>query len=195
MNVRRFSTLLVLGSALGLGLSGCGGDGPIKPAPLTLTPSPSSPTTSPSTTGDSQTPSPLPTAAKKKTVAGAEAFAEYYWQMVNYAQSSQDVAPLRKLASETCKACSGGADGLQETFDSGGKITGGVNSTSVLSGKVLYAGTHRFWEVVVRTHTTAEKIDFPAGKADSSIPAATYKTRMNLSWLDGSWQIESWEDA
>jgi hypothetical protein len=189
MNVRRHATLLVLLSPLVMGLSGCGGDAP-KPAPYTPSPTTASPRPSTSPSADDPTPPPLPTVAKQKTVAGAKAFAEYYWQMVNYAQSSQDVAPLRKLASETCEGCVGGADGLEEIFDGGGKITGGTYTTADVSGKVTYAGSHKHWEVILRTSTTRETIDMPGTKNDRKFPAASYKTQMSIGWISGGWQID-----
>ena len=45
----------------------------------------------------------MPAAAKRHTAAGAEAFVQFYWEMVNYAQRSGDVDGLRVLGDKTLR--------------------------------------------------------------------------------------------
>jgi len=191
MNVRRHATLPVLLSPLVMGLSGCGGDAP-KPAPYTPSPTTASPSPSTSPSADDSTPPPLPSVAKQKTVAGAKAFAEYYWQMVNYAQSSQDVAPLRKLGEPTCEACRGGIEGLQQIFDDGGKVEGGKYTARALSEKTYEADGFKSYQVILKISTEDETLDYPGTKRDQFAAGESHQTQMSLSWSEGSWHVEYW---
>ena len=108
----------VAGLAAGLLLSGCGGDSP-EPKPLPKE-SKSSPSASPSAT-----PPVMPAAAKKKTKAGAIAFARAFIQTLNYSGSSGDTARLRRLFIAPCTRCEAIADGIDETYAAGGSFEGG----------------------------------------------------------------------
>jgi len=180
--------LLALLPAVALGVSACGDD-PIKPAPLTPAPTSASPSPT-ATSADPATPPPLPAAAKKQTVAGAKAFAEYYWEMVNYAQASGEVDPLVALASPTCEGCRGGTDGLRRFFDAGGKVVGGVYSTSNVSAKLVHAGSQPYWQVEMTLAHQKQFSDLPGTDKDDHSPASTHGEQMTLGWLNNKWHVD-----
>jgi len=105
--------------AAGLLLSGCGGDSP-EPKPLP-TDSKSSPSESPS-----PTPPVMPAAAKKKTKGGAIAVTRGFLAALNFAGATGDTKPLRALYVPLCTRCEAIADGIDQTYRSGGKIEGGA---------------------------------------------------------------------
>src|SRR4051812_38018201 len=77
-------------------VAGCSDDDPEpKFAP---TPSESASSASPSSSATPETPQPtMPEAARGSDASSAEAFVKFYWDVVNYAQTSGDLDPLRGL--------------------------------------------------------------------------------------------------
>ena len=67
----------------------------------------------------------MPEAAGAKTKAGATAFARGFIDALNYAGSTGDTKPLRRLYLALCTRCEAIADGIDQTYAAGGKIEGG----------------------------------------------------------------------
>ena len=118
--------LAASGLVLVLGSSCDGGD----PTPTTLPTPPSSAVTTPSGTGSpsaSATPTPaaptLPAAARADTPAGAESFARFWLTTLDYASSTGDTQPFKKLGS--CMSCAALAQAIDKLYASGGRAEGG----------------------------------------------------------------------
>jgi len=172
-------------AAFGLVAAGCGGDPPAPP-PFT----PSTAASSPTPTGPVEPV--LPEAAKQPTAEGAKAFAEFYWeQAVNYAQATGDTGPVRAAAASTCVPCDGGADAIEDIYGRDGRITGG--NPEVLSSRAarIVDAVPRF-RVTLSLKNTAQRIDFPGTKRDSTLGGATQTVDMRLDFLKGSWVVAGW---
>ncbi len=65
----------------------------------------------------------LPISATKPTRQGAEAFVEYYVELLNYARVTGDITPLRS-ATRNCHGCSLFADLYKRTYQRGGSFRG-----------------------------------------------------------------------
>jgi hypothetical protein len=196
MQVRRHATRLVAAAVLAAGLAGCAGD-PVKPAPYTpsavtssspaASPTPSTPPPS----ADAPIPPPLPDPSKYQTVAGAEAFAEYYWQMVNYAQTSQDLAPLRTLGTATCAGCRREIEGLRQVFGEGGTFKGGAYTATALSVKTSHVGGHPAYDVILNLAAEPGTVAYPRTTRDGPT-AQRHRIRMTVSWARRAWYVEYW---
>jgi len=126
MTVRRTAAALVVVPLFAL--ASCGGD-PHKPPPYTPSPTPTE-STSPTPTGP-VAPT-LPTAAKKHTRAGAEAYVRYYVDVLNHATATVDPPTLAKVTPKDCDGCQNILETLQGYADSDSVVKGGkwtVNSS------------------------------------------------------------------
>lgn len=113
-------------AAVLLSTGACGGANP-EPAPLpkptaSLTPTPTTPTT---TSTPTSTPPVMPAAAKAKTKAGAIAAVRHFLAAMAYAGESGKTRPLRETYVKLCTRCEAIADGIDETYSSGGTYRGG----------------------------------------------------------------------
>lgn len=163
-------------------LAGCGGSP--EPRPL------SDPTPSPSATA-SPTPTPpaMPAAARKKTQAGAIAFARGFIATLNFAGATGDTKALRRLYIDVCSRCEAIADGIEETYLAGGYFEGGAwqpnrfklygieNGVAVLDAIVDYEA--QTW---VKT-SGADPIKFKASK--NNLKA------FNLRWQEDTWRVSA----
>ncbi|WP_345502008.1 DUF6318 family protein [Pedococcus ginsenosidimutans] len=71
------------------------------------TPSSSSSTPTQSTTSTAAPEVQVPAAATKRTAAGAEAFAKYYWTQVGQSLVAVDSSRIRSLSTDSCADCRG----------------------------------------------------------------------------------------
>lgn len=178
MHVYAVRARLVVGCVLLSALAGCGGDPP--------TPPPFTPATSPTPTGPVEPV--LPEAAKEPTEAGAKAFAEFYWEMANYAQLTGDTTMFRRLSAKTCEPCASGADGVERVYAAGGVIRGGSYSTRVVNTEDASTNVTAF-AVTVRLTISAQLIDYPGTKKDEHAGANSGTARMRLNFLHGAWLV------
>ena len=170
-----------------LALGACsGGD----PQPKIADPTEAAPT-SPSTTAVSGPVEPtLPAAAQGTDAAAAEAFVEFYWEMVNYAQATGDVEGLRSISPENCEACQRGVHFLDSVFRRDGRIRGGENSlSSITSGPVGSDGMRRY--VRFDLANTRQVVEIP-GRSDHVYRAATVHGEAVLAMSSEGWQLEYW---
>jgi hypothetical protein len=170
--------------AAGLVLAGCGGSAEPKPLPApSKSPSPSA---SPS---DVPARPVLPEAAKAKTKAGAIAFTSAFIDTLNYSGTSGETAPLRELFLPLCTRCEAIADGIDETYASGGYFKGGEwtperfkfydmqNDVAVLDAIVDYRA-----QVWLKA-TGAKPIQYRA--SSNNLKA------FNLRWQAGAWHVSA----
>jgi len=138
--------------ALALALSGCNsGDSPgpgstsspvaaetpTASATVTPTPTPSAVYKPADASGPAQNvPVPvLPEVAKTETKEGLEAFTRYWFELLNYAYQTGDVAPVQAVTSPSCQFCSNITNSLTTNYQgdrwlAGGRITIPAASTS-----------------------------------------------------------------
>ncbi|WP_193605024.1 DUF6318 family protein [Nocardioides dongkuii] len=161
------SRVLLAGVAVTLGLlSGCSDDA--DPSPM-VSPTPSS--SSAGSTSPSHAPTPagpveptLPPEAEGDDAAAAEAFVRHYWEMVNYAQATGDVAGLRRLESPTCEACAGGRRTIEETYGAGGSIEGGEARVSSAQAGRLGTAVGRVFGVTVEVDIAEQVVNEPGAE-------------------------------
>jgi hypothetical protein len=105
-------------------LAGCGGDDPEPKIPEVAPSTSSTPSGSPVAQATEEPT--LPPEAQGNDEAAAEAFVRYYWDLVQYAESTGDVKALDGLSLPSCGGCAGGEAFVRSMYGDGGYSRGGA---------------------------------------------------------------------
>lgn len=171
-------------------VTGCEEDDPPNSPPSSSSPSvpasstPSDPTTTVTTGPVEPT---LPAAAEAETKAGAEAFVEYYWEVVNYAQSTGDTDLLRSLSIAACAGCNGGAEAIERIYRRGGRIDGGL--TRVINTELVPKPSGG-WTASQTVHVDRQRI-VGAGDLDQTSRAGRLDLVLGVSFQSDAWLVTS----
>lgn len=190
MGVRRLLAALLLVPAL----VSCSDDEPSADPP---SPPSSSVSTSVSETQTGPVEPVMPDAAKKPTKAGAIAFLEHYWAMVDYAEATGRTSGLAVLALPGCQRCTGGVQFLERMAKASGRIIG--EGRTVRSNEIQLG---RFGGALVATIRASIEIS-------PSVEFYGRKNSKNKRWPGGTsvyefaiqrsaqdaWQLAQWSDA
>lgn len=178
--------LVLAAAALVMGGSACSDDADPEAAP------PDPPTPAVSTTPASGPVAPtLPPEAEGDDAAAAEAFVEYFWEVVNYAEQSGDTTGLVPLAMSSCDACRGGANSIREVHDAGGSFVGG--KVSVLSSKAVRLGSRGVaFGVSVELVFQPQDVRVP-GEPRKRYEGGEGEYQFILQQVDGSWRVARWD--
>ena len=175
--------------ALLLVLSGCSGDADPAPAPPSSS-APSSPTASPT-----PTPPVMPEAAKAHTEAGAKAFVEYFWEVVDYAGQSLDPAPLSALTADGCIGCQGAINFVKDMRSGHATFIGADTHVDNFAFDTIRVGGMERTEALFDVTTPEQVADYPGDKRDEHYPAVTARTRFYLRSVPAGWRVVLWESA
>ena len=155
-------------------LAGCTEDEPAAAPTQARTPTaasqpstPESPTTEPIPT---ETPPPLPPEAQPADVDGAAAFIRHYFDVVNYAYRTGDVAAAKLIRAEECAACNDIELQIARGYEGGGRIRGGLATVTDIAVTPGDLSTHAEALVVL----SVEQANYLSGDGSvgESIPAA-----------------------
>ena len=174
-------TLAAICGALCLLLAGCGGSPEPKPPPK------AEPSTSPS---PSATPPVMPAAAKEKTKAGAEAFVRHYVALLNHAQATGEVDPMRAVESPSCKSCRSVQDDLTKLYGSGGHIEGGAWTLSQVIGVDPTPNGGRNVALVVTFGP--QEVVRPEPAPAQHLKGGSLPLTMQLSTDPAGWRVAEW---
>jgi Family of unknown function (DUF6318) len=122
--VRIKVALAAVAVALATAGSACSHDPDPSPTPTGQPPSTTATATATATASTTPPPPPLPAAARADTPVGAESFARYYMDVLDYAYQTGNTAPVRAAAH--CKGCDAVADGIDAWYRQGGHYEGGA---------------------------------------------------------------------
>lgn len=126
-----------------------------------------------SSSSSSSTASPAPkypSAAKKNTKAGAEEFATYFWDVVNFAWTTPDAGSIKSISSKACEECTkledmaGILDKLGRRFSDAPFTITSATRTKVLDDLVLVRveGTQNKADLLSKDGTTVgSQVDAP----------------------------------
>lgn len=199
MHVRHGCRVALAGLLAGVLLAGCDGGGS-DPSSSSTAASTSGSTTSTSSTSSSSSPSsspsgsayvPLkpefPAAAKKQTLQSAEAFARYFYELLNYAYTKPEgglVSPLSESGCRPCSAFEAESDSLARD--------GRRYASEVLTIKHVIFTTEDIdnpW-VTVSGHQNEVPIIEKDGTLTSAAPAEDVTFRVVLRWTSSGWRVE-----
>lgn len=196
MNQTRRSTTAAAALAMLLLSSACSGEPDDTPTAATFAPAPSTPEAEPST-APSPAPSPgptadalaapeLPAAATEETPEGAAAFAEWWFETLNYATATGDTDDSRGALQEECATCQGFAGRIRTAYESGGRIVGGLIDVQINPSAAVQEG-------IASTPVTATATAGEVLNADGSIATVLNAEQVNLvvavAWTGSGWVI------
>ena len=190
--------MVALVSVSALALAGCGGDDePEETSSSTVSPrvpsssgsssaaSSSSSSGSASSSGVSAEP---PAEAQENTQAGAEAFAEWYWEQAGEATTTGSSEVVRSASSSTCAVCDELADDIDENAQESG--TTRENPYQVTLGSSQSEGGN--WLVGVDVSYDEYVYLDESGEQTGTVEAAEYSPAVEVSWTGESWVVENW---
>lgn len=171
-------------------LTGCGGGDPkADPSP---SPSPSSPVTSPVNTTRSAPV--MPEAAKAETKAGAIAFVNHYFDLINFAQRTGSLDELAASESEACGSCSSGRNLLASIYGSGGHIEGGDLRVKV--ARALSNASIGGWTVEAQLTYGPQTVVRPTSTPSiEHLKGGGNLVSVQVSHRSGQWTVVDWTRA
>lgn len=169
-------------------LSGCSSVSFVPATQTTATQSPSSSATEPDEQDPTPTPAPsysqasgagpaanvelpvLPEVARQDTKEGLLAFAEYWFELVDYTYQTGDAEPLRAVTTPDCGVCAGMFGRIPETYANGGWVEGGLVEMDKLESVFVLTPENRRQatmsvrqKVLVFRDNTGKSVDVVAG--------------------------------
>ncbi len=133
----------------------------------------------------------MPEAAKKKTESGIKAFAEYYYELVEYTIQTNDTKLIKKVTKRTCIEC---ASGFIDPFDNNkkaGSWLAGADFEITVTRSILQPRNG----VVLYTSSQSEMVAYMSDGTRQGVFLASDEpspATMLLSWDDG-WSVETLE--
>lgn len=129
----------------------------------------------------------LPEAAKAETKEGAIAFANHWYEVLNYAYQTGDFEPMDKVTGASCRMCAKVRPGIVEWNSDGRWIAGGL--------VVVKGAFTEFVKTPEGNYQVTTQLEQPVGflyRADSSIEKSVPASQvladiMTVRFADGSW--------
>ena len=182
-------------------LGACTGDA-ADPTTSTPTSSASSSSASPTSPATSASPSPtsayvpvkpkFPAAAKKQTDAGAVAFAEYYWEAVNFAVTQPDANILITLSDAECQLCTRHKELASDLVETRTRFDGRM--LRVKESSIVVSTSNELRVQTLLDLLSAERVGEDGsskGKQDPGPANFIFK----LDWAGSSWKVQILGDA
>lgn len=79
----------------------------------------------------------MPGAAKEHSPKGAGAFSEYYFELIDYTQWTNDSVPIKKATSRSCEGCSEVIDSADDNKKNGAWSAGGDRHVTIQNAQIL----------------------------------------------------------
>jgi hypothetical protein len=202
MRLRVLATAAVTAAALAL--SACAGDAPGgSGTPSTPAPSQSTSAATPSPTASAvykpadakgkaqNVPLPvMPEAAKAETKEGLEAFAKYWYALMNYAYETGNLEPVTQVSGPSCASCNRVRDTVVAWNSNGQWIEGGALLVTNATTTFKKDGEGQY-QAVIQYHRQAISYH----KADGSVEQSSAKTSLLADILIAEFVSGSWSAA
>lgn len=194
--------LLIAGSLL---LAGCAGSSPADPgtaspvasesgtpsAPATPTPTPSAVYKPADASGPAQNvPVPvLPDVAKTETKEGLEAFAKYWFDLLNSAYQTGDVSGLQSVTDRNCEYCSKLTASLTTNYQGGRWLAGGKITTPAITTSFERSSDGNF-QVILQVLQSPISYYETGGKEFRAASNGSNTGNVLLAnYVDGAWRV------
>lgn len=186
------------GVALLLASSACSGgtdEDPTQPSfipvPSTTEPEPSAtssaePSADPTATAEALVAPELPAVATEETPEGAAAFAEWWFETLNYATATGDTEQLRAGFVDPCGTCENFATQAEEAYASGGAIRGGSIDVRVDVPPQLEEGGVT---LAIFVDAEAGEVINAEGEVTETMTAEELASAMVVVFVDGRWAV------
>ncbi|GAA2176608.1 hypothetical protein GCM10009784_23760 [Arthrobacter parietis] len=120
-----------------------------------------------------------PALADENTVEGLEAFTEWWFALLNYAQATNDFEPLWAVTDTGCKNCKNIAETTGDTYATGGWQSGGEVSLESFETKFRRTATGSVDSFVSLVQHELTVFD-PNGESLEEVPAIAEPTLRKL---------------
>ena len=133
----------------------------------------------------------LPEAAKAETKEGLEAFARYWYELLNYAYETGDLTRISSISSATCALCGKVFPGIQKWNAEGRWIVGAtVTVHAVQSSFVRTAGDN--FQVSIQSQQRAGLLKNADGSdAQAVSESPMLGDLMVAKYDDGNWKVQN----
>jgi Family of unknown function (DUF6318) len=192
-------------AAAALMLAGCAGGAPADPGTVSATPAESA-TSSPSAT---PTPTPsavykpadasgpaqnvpvpvLPEVAKTETKEGLEAFTRYWFEQLNYAYETGDVAGLEAVTSPSCDYCSKLTNSLTTNYQGGRWLSGGKITTPASTTSFVRSTDGNFQVVLQVLQTPITYYEVGGKEFRTASKGSNTGNVLLANFIDGAWRV------
>ena len=126
----------------------------------------------------------------EKNTRGAKEFAAYWFQTLNYAIQTGDVAPLVKASDTRCAACQDVIGTVQGSYSDGGYVLGGMYTVRSAVPESMSSDADPLLAV---TYDRSPRSGMgPDGQVRDSVPALSFQScQLILSWFAKGWRVSS----
>src|SRR5699024_9059847 len=179
------------------GLAGCADAAPGLPQSEPPVPADSPSVSQPEDPADPEeevpTPEPLPLPdypedlTAEDTAENAILAAEYFLELMNYAQSSGDAEPFKAVVLEQCKTCERFVSLLVDRSRAGGFLYG--NMITIDDAKARRTKSGKAWEVASTWQVSDGVKQDSAGSAKTEVPGRTEEMRVAVALVDKKWAL------
>jgi hypothetical protein len=141
----------------------------------------------------SQAPSvlPKPTAlpiTAERSPSGAQEFVKYWFDALNYATQTGDVAPLRDASAPGCSACADLVASVRNSYGDGGYLQGGAFKVRSVTAEEFSLEDRPVLDVSF--DRTSRAGIAPDGQVRDSQPAASFVScSITLAWTGNHWKV------
>ncbi|GAP58520.1 hypothetical protein AHiyo1_15970 [Arthrobacter sp. Hiyo1] len=128
----------------------------------------------------------LPEAAKANTKEGVEAFARYWYELLNYGFETGRLGPINEVTSSTCAMCSKVFPGIEKWSSDGRWIVGSKIQVQAVTSKFLAASGE--YQVAVQSQQSAGTLHNSDGSVGQNVAASGVLGDLVIAkYVDGKW--------
>jgi hypothetical protein len=138
---------------------------------------------------------PAPTAAAgQHDPAGAAAFSEYWFALLSYGVQTGDVGLLQKVSDEQCRPCTTAITTIQENYNDGGSLQGGLYT--VRSAKTLENFGGQVMTVAVSYDRSPRYGTSPLGVSRARLDGKSFADcDVRVVWTTSGWKVRGIDTA
>lgn len=133
----------------------------------------------------------LPEAAKAETKEGLEAFARYWYSLLNYAYETGDLSLIKAISSSTCALCGKVFPGI-EKWNAGGRwIVGATLTVHAVQSTFVRTDAGDF-QVAIQSQQASGSLKNPDGtEAQSVTESGMLGDLLVAKHENGSWAVKN----
>jgi hypothetical protein len=125
--------------------------------------------------------------ANERSPSGAQEFAKYWFETLNYATQTGDIAPLRGASEPSCAACLDAVASVRNSYSDGGFLQGGTYT--VRTARTEEFGLEDRPVLSISFDRSSRSGLAPDGQVRDSVPAASFVScQLTLAWTGSGWR-------
>ena len=133
----------------------------------------------------------LPEAAKAETKEGLEAFARYWYALLNYAYETGDLAPVEAVSSQTCALCGEVFPGIERWNTDGRWIVGATITVHAVQSTFVRTETGDF-QIAIQSQQASGSLKNPDGTEAQTVTESGMLGDILVARHEkGSWTVKN----